>query len=109
MQGYLNQAIENCLAGLRYERLQSDGPKVKGISIQYPLFTPYFTDGGLAGKTLKEVETAIYTPTGKLCMAHNGWVMNSDPLNDFGRSQSGIGNVYLKRELIAWGDSIKLR
>lgn len=109
VQDYIKQGMENCLSGCRYERIQHDGPKVKGISIQHPLFTPYFTDGGLVGKSLAEIETAMYTPTGKLCMAHNGWVMNADPLNDFGRPQGGIGNVYLKRELIAWGDSVKLR
>lgn len=79
------------------------------ISIQYPLFTPYFTDAGLKGKPLAEVEQAMYGSIGRHMMAHNGWVMSADPLSDFARPQEGRGNVYLRRELIAWGDSVKLR
>lgn len=34
----LHAAIENCLASIRYYRVQSDGPKIKDISIKNPLF-----------------------------------------------------------------------
>lgn len=106
---YIIIRLKFCLAGMRYERIQDDGPKVRVISKQYPLFTPYFTDAGLKGKPLKQIEESMYTTLGRVMMAHNGWVMSADPLNDFACAQPGIANVYLKRELIAWGDSVKLR
>lgn len=101
--------IDNCLAGARYERIQSDGPKVKGISVKYPLFQNYFTKWGTKGKTIKEIEKMMYTDEGRYFMAHNGWVMSADSLNDFAAPQPGDRNVYFRRELIAWGDSVKLR
>lgn len=108
IQGYLNYAVENGLAGVRYERVQGDGPRVRVNDNSHPIFSRYFTPDE---KNLKfeEYEKLMYTDEGKQFMAHNGWVMNADPLNDFALPQPGRGNVYIKRELIAWGDSVKLR
>ncbi|XP_053966475.1 glycogen debranching enzyme isoform X1 [Anastrepha ludens] len=110
IQGYLGYAIENCLAGVRYERVQEGGPKVRDITENHPLFMQYFTQIKAIGKSLKEIEQGMYGDLGRFFQAHNGWVMgSSDPLRDFAEEQPGRGNVYLKRELIAWGDSVKLR
>lgn len=109
IDGHMVYAVDNALAGVRYERVQGDGPKFRIIDITHPVFTPYFTQTGTTGKTLEEIEQMMYGNAGKFFMAHNGWVMGHDPLIDFARAQPGIGNVYLKRELIAWGDSVKLR
>ncbi|XP_030351608.1 glycogen debranching enzyme isoform X2 [Strigops habroptila] len=100
------QAV-NCLVGtVVYERLACGGPKLGPITRKYPLVTRYFTYP-FKDLTVEEEETMIHQPD-KSCyfMAHNGWVMGDDPLKNFAEPGS---NVYLRRELICWGDSVKLR
>lgn len=109
IDGHLVNAVDNALAGVRYERVQGDGPRFRVIDKSHPVFTPYFTHTGTEGKSLEEIEQMMYGNGGKFFMAHNGWVMGGDALKDFARPQPGTGNVYLRRELIAWGDSVKLR
>lgn len=108
IRDFLNYAVDNALAGVRYERVQHDGPNLRVNDNSHPIFSRYFTPDN-KDLSFEEYERSIYTDAGKAFMAHNGWVMNADPLNDFALPQSGRGNVYLRRELIAWGDSVKLR
>ncbi|XP_044002903.1 glycogen debranching enzyme isoform X2 [Aphidius gifuensis] len=106
INNHLNAAVENTIAGIRYFRVQHDGPKIKEISVRNPLVPRYFTDYGTSLRTLVERESDMYIETnGCYLMAHNGWVMNSDPLKNFADQDS---TVYIRRELIAWGDSVKL-
>lgn len=37
IQDHLNSAVENCIGGIRYFRVQADGPKLKQISERDPL------------------------------------------------------------------------
>ncbi|KAM4895919.1 glycogen debranching enzyme isoform 2-T3 [Sylvia borin] len=100
------QAV-NCLVGtVVYERIACNGPKLGPITRKHPLVTRYFTYP-FKELTVEEEETMIHQPD-KACyfMAHNGWVMGDDPLRNFAEPGS---NVYLRRELICWGDSVKLR
>lgn len=41
VQNHLNAAIENTIAGIRYFRVQDDGPRIKEISEKNPLVPRY--------------------------------------------------------------------
>ncbi|XP_035027482.1 glycogen debranching enzyme isoform X3 [Hippoglossus stenolepis] len=97
----------NCLVGnIVYERLADHGPKLGTVSSKNPLVTRYFTFP-YQDMTLQQ-ELQLLDQPDKTChfLAHNGWVMADDPLRNFADPGS---NVYLRRELVCWGDSVKLR
>ncbi|XP_032420985.1 glycogen debranching enzyme isoform X2 [Xiphophorus hellerii] len=100
------QAV-NCVVGnIVYERLADHGPKLGPVTRKEPLVTRYFTFP-FEEMTLEQEMEFLNQPD-KMChfLAHNGWVMGDDPLRNFAEPGS---NVYLRRELICWGDSVKLR
>uniref|UniRef100_A0A2A4JG90 Glycogen debranching enzyme glucanotransferase domain-containing protein n=1 Tax=Heliothis virescens TaxID=7102 RepID=A0A2A4JG90_HELVI len=109
VRDHLRAAVDNVIAGVRYERLEADGPRVQEVSARHPLAPRYFTWAcAVDSCSAAEAEAALYSDAGWHCMAHNGWVMDADPLQDFAARAAGA-RVYLRRELIAWGDSVKLR
>ncbi|XP_073971734.1 glycogen debranching enzyme isoform X2 [Rhodnius prolixus] len=98
---HLQAAVENIVANVRYFRVQNDGPKLGVVTAKSPLVARYFVDWKATS------EDAMFNNyEGAFIMAHNGWVMDHDPLQDFAQPGS---NVYLRRELIPWTDSVKLR
>ncbi|XP_044288195.1 glycogen debranching enzyme isoform X1 [Varanus komodoensis] len=100
------QAINCVLATVNYERLAGHGPQLGSVTRKFPLVTRYFTYP-FKELTLEQEETMMHQPDkASYFMAHNGWVMGDDPLRNFAEPGS---NVYLRRELICWGDSVKLR
>jgi glycogen debranching enzyme len=64
-----------------------------------PLVDTYFT-------RLPHNEVTRNLHPDEMCLANNGWIWNADPLQNF----AGPGSkAYLRREVIAWGDCVKLR
>uniref|UniRef100_A0A8C4D5M3 Glycogen debranching enzyme n=1 Tax=Dicentrarchus labrax TaxID=13489 RepID=A0A8C4D5M3_DICLA len=87
-------------------RLADHGPKLGPVNRKNPLVTRYFTFP-YQDMTLEQ-ELQLLDQPDKTChfLAHNGWVMGDDPLRNFAEPGS---NVYVRRELVCWGDSVKLR
>lgn len=84
---------------IKYVRLDDHGPKLGPINSANPLIETYFT------RLPKNETTATYSP-GELVLANNGWVWGGDALTD----NAGPGSrVYLRRQVIVWGDCVKLR
>ncbi|KAI8065248.1 glycogen debranching enzyme [Gongronella butleri] len=90
-------ALDNVKNRLIFTRLADNGPKMGAISASEPLVETYFT-------RLSQ-ENSVH-PAGSLQLANNGWIWNADPLLDFA---SAASSAYLRREVIIWGDCVKLR
>lgn len=102
---HVDSAIKNIQNGVRYERLDVNGPKHPRVTGKCPLTTNYFVTSGDCD-TVEDEEKLMFSHKAKFCMASQGWIWGGDPLKDFAAPGS---LVYLRREVIAWGDSVKLR
>ncbi|XP_021468712.2 glycogen debranching enzyme isoform X2 [Oncorhynchus mykiss] len=101
------EKASNCIVGnVVYERLADHGPKLGPVTRKDPIVPRYFTFP--FEETSLEDDLKMTDQPDKAChfLAHNGWVMGDDPLRNFAEPGS---NVYIRRELICWGDSVKLR
>lgn len=88
------KTIKSQISGrIRFQRLESNGPKLGEVTKEAPLTEPYFTR--FTSKDNKEY-----------ALANNGWIWGGNPLVDFALSAS---KAYLRREVIIWGDCVKLR
>ncbi|KAI2010691.1 bifunctional 4-alpha-glucanotransferase/amylo-alpha-1,6-glucosidase [Ophidiomyces ophidiicola] len=83
----------------KYLRLDEHGPRLGPVTPQNPLIETYFTRLPLNDNT------AHHNPKA-LALVNNGWVWNADALIDNAGPNS---RSYLKREVIVWGDCVKLR
>jgi glycogen debranching enzyme len=88
-----------------YERVNMNGPRIAKVEKEHPLTTNYFICD-LECNSWEDAEQIAYNDEkGQMIMACNGWVMSNDALKNFAEPDS---QVYLRRELVSWGDSIKL-
>lgn len=76
----------------KYMRVDDNGMKLGPITKESPLIETYFT--------------RVDTKNGEVAMVNNGWVWGGNPLKDFAGPSS---KAYLCREVIIWGDCVKLR
>ncbi|UJR29920.1 hypothetical protein I4U23_017468 [Adineta vaga] len=112
VQSDLNRAVENCLDGCEYHFFGSYGPHFKSISPKTPFVGNYFAyPHEKTFQTSPEEVLQAYKENNKTflerVMAHNGWVMNDNPLRNFAEDTQGP-NVYFRRELNQWSDIVKL-
>ncbi|GAA5876001.1 hypothetical protein JCM3774_002310 [Rhodotorula dairenensis] len=91
--------LDNTRNRVKYTRIDEHGPRVGPITEKTPLFETLFT------RLPKNATTAKH---GKdlQALANNGWIWNADPLLDFASPGS---RTYMRRDLIVWGDCVKLR
>ncbi|KAL9079610.1 MAG: hypothetical protein Q9157_001495 [Trypethelium eluteriae] len=83
----------------KYMRLDDHGPKLGAINDEHPLIESYFT-------RLPANETTSKHDPRSLALVNNGWIWAADAMRDNAGPQS---RAYLRREVIVWGDCVKLR
>ena len=89
----VNEILEQLFNRIKYLRIEEHGPKQGEINDKFPLTEPYFTRFiGEDGKSY--------------ALANNGWIWDGNPLVDFASNKS---KAYVRREVIVWGDCVKLR
>ncbi|KAJ2966885.1 hypothetical protein NQ176_g9935 [Zarea fungicola] len=95
----MNESLEQLFNRIKYVRLDENGPKLGPINKKNPLIETYFTrlPDTPATSKLKPEEKAL---------VNNGWVWGGNALIDHAGPQS---KNYLRREVIIWGDCVKLR
>lgn len=89
----VNEILEQLFNRIKYLRIDDHGLKLGEITESSPLTEPYFTRfKGSDGKDY--------------ALANNGWIWDGNPLVDFASSKS---KAYVRRQVIVWGDCVKLR
>lgn len=91
------EALEQMFNRITYERLDDHGPKLGPVTDKHPIVESYFV-------RLPENEITKKHDPKSLALACNGWLW--DNTSDFASSKH---KSYLRRQVISWGDCVKLR
>lgn len=92
-------ALEQLYNRIKYLRLDDHGPKLGEINQESPLIETYFT-------RLPRNSITINFKEEEIALVNNGWVWAANALVDNAGPKS---RAYLRREVIVWGDCVKLR
>ncbi|KAI9673838.1 MAG: hypothetical protein M1829_003956 [Trizodia sp. TS-e1964] len=90
--------VEQVSGRVKYTRLEKNGPNLGEINLKNPLVESYFTRLPLNSTTNKHDPKC-------LALVNNGWIWNANAMIDHAGSGS---RAYLRREVISWGDCVKL-
>ena len=91
--------IEQLYNRIKYQRWDDHGPNLGPISESSPIIESYFT-------RLPVNEVTKKHNLRSLALVNNGWIWAADAMKDNAGSSS---RAYLRREVISWGDCVKLR
>ncbi|PVU86318.1 hypothetical protein BB560_006755 [Smittium megazygosporum] len=91
--------LTNIRNTIEHERLSGKSWKSdKPVCPAYPLIDPYFT-------VLPKNSTTAKLSEDELALANNGWIWGGNPMENFASDKS---KSYIRREVIVWGDCVKL-
>ncbi|KAI5463687.1 glucanotransferase domain of glycogen debranching enzyme-domain-containing protein [Mariannaea sp. PMI_226] len=95
----VTEMLQQLFNRIKYVRLDDNGPKLGPINQENPLIETYFT------RLPQNDKTAKLNKKDRV-LVNNGWVWGGNALVDNAGPES---RVYLRREVIIWGDCVKLR
>lgn len=95
----LTEIMDQLFNRIKYLRIDDHGPKSGPVNKDSPLIETYFTRLPLNETTKRHSPKA-------LALVNNGWIWNADAMRDNAGPNS---KAYVRREVIVWGDCVKLR
>eukprot|EP01135_Chromosphaera_perkinsii_P001641 Nk52_evm18s208 gene=Nk52_evmTU18s208 len=102
----VRKIVSNLRSRVHYERIAGHGPKFGPVTANQPLTYSYFVRLPSSNYQMASLNGNILgCVKGRYVVACNGWIWAADPLKNFAAPGS---KVYLVRDLIVWGDCIKL-